>query len=271
MPSAYDRMDDDAQTTLPRVKCGSRRRLGASDRRQRITFAVIASCVVLSVVVLFNKDDVTAVTVSTQAKPQNLTSSSLRVEVIKEVTEDTGKATVDGDDGGKLALEERQNLTSSSLKVEVMKEVTDDAEDTGKAIADGDEGDKPALEETESAKPPRRQCLISARGSDGIGHQLEAKISCIATAAALADLGVQYVHFPLANAEHGVKSHELAVIEDIFNLTRFGSLDPATLQVAKREPLPWVGHCDERSWFDDIKNKTCSKCLAGPTRVVCVR
>ena len=57
-------------------------------------------------------------------------------------------------------------------------------------------------------------------------------MSCIATAAVLADLGVQYVHFPLATAEHGLNPQELAAVEDIFALDRFGSLDSATLQVA---------------------------------------
>jgi len=94
-------------------------------------------------------------------------------------------------------------------------------------------------------------------------------MSCIATAAVLADLGVQYVHFPLATAEHGLNPQELAAVEDIFALDRFGSLDSATLQVAKREPLPGVGRCDDRSWFDDIETKTCSKCFSGPKRELC--
>ena len=52
-----------------------------------------------------------------------------------------------------------------------------------------------------SMAPTRNECLISSFGTDGIGHQMEAKLTCIATAAALD--GVAYVHYPL-HAGHGV-------------------------------------------------------------------
>jgi hypothetical protein len=52
--------------------------------------------------------------------------------------------------------------------------------------------------------------LISSRGTDSVGHQLEAKISCIATvtatAATLKD-ELEYVHIPMySDTEHGVQS-----------------------------------------------------------------
>jgi len=94
--------------------------------------------------------------------------------------------------------------------------------------------------------------VISSRGADGIGHQMEAKLSCIATAAALDD--VTYTHSPLAVAEHldEQDSHDnvLGDVEQMFGLgEKFPALSNTTRIVA-REPLPWVGKCSETSWFD---------------------
>lgn len=102
------------------------------------------------------------------------------------------------------------------------------------------------------AKQP--QCLISSRGSDGVGHQLEAKLSCIATAAALDDL--QYVHSPMASAEHATNPFDF---EDFLGLQKsFRDLEAvhdAVLVdgnplIRERMPLPRVGRCRDASWFN---------------------
>jgi len=100
------------------------------------------------------------------------------------------------------------------------------------------------------------ECMISSRGTDGVGHQMEAKLTCIATAAAL---GLSYVHFPIGFAEHGVNVDEFHAIETMFGLgERFPKFNNDTMILEKREPIHWVGHCDDASWFDeDTRPKTC--------------
>ena len=49
-------------------------------------------------------------------------------------------------------------------------------------------------------------CMISAQGADGLGHQLEAKLSCIGVAAAF---NLSYVHQPIAQVS-GLLVHAFA-------------------------------------------------------------
>jgi len=107
---------------------------------------------------------------------------------------------------------------------------------------------------------PKKQCLISSKGSDGIGHQMEAKLSCIAAAAALDD--VTYVHSPMATNEHGVLFEDKVFrsIEDMFGLTS-SHFEILNHQVVSRDPLPWVGKCNEASWFDN-RPSSCSRKVA---------
>lgn len=90
--------------------------------------------------------------------------------------------------------------------------------------------------------PTRRenatQCVISCRGTDGVGHQLEAKISCMVVAR---ELGMSYVYYPLAgHARH---------FENFFGLGR-RAVGPGSLIMTDRKPLPHVGKCDLPSWLD---------------------
>lgn len=77
--------------------------------------------------------------------------------------------------------------------------------------------------------PVKERCYISSYGTDGIGHQMEAKISCLATAIFLnnksATTGTwSYIHQPVVSVEHGQNPSELEelfgfskVITDIFD------------------------------------------------------
>ena len=116
----------------------------------------------------------------------------------------------------------------------------------------------------------RERCLISAYGADGVGHQMEAKLSCMATAASL---NLTYVHIPMDKAEHGVNA---LAMERFFGLgTAVTNLDYAvlfnntTMQNVKREPLPWVGKCLSTSWFDaSIRQSACSQVHSATTKGV---
>jgi hypothetical protein len=108
----------------------------------------------------------------------------------------------------------------------------------------------------------KKRCSISSRGTDGAGHQMEAKFSCLATAMAL---NMTYVHHPITQLEHGTDAAEM---EDLFGFSRVIlpvaqqqerqssvvdralMFDYATMRDAPRQPLPWVGRCLEQSWFD---------------------
>jgi len=56
------------------------------------------------------------------------------------------------------------------------------------------------------------RCMISSQGGDGMGHQLESKLSCIAVARFL---GMEYIHNPLLGNAHGLNSTKM---EDFLNL-----------------------------------------------------
>jgi hypothetical protein len=113
-------------------------------------------------------------------------------------------------------------------------------------------------------------CLISSWGSDGIGHQLEAKISCIATAAVLDDL--RYVHSSMNQSEHGTNSIDF---EDFVGLQHsFSNMKPSIIHdgppqnnmvLVPRKPLPNCGECrGARSWFDaDIRKRECQNASSG--------
>jgi hypothetical protein len=102
-------------------------------------------------------------------------------------------------------------------------------------------------------------CFISSHGQDGIGHQMEAKVSCLATAVVL---NLTYVHQPVQQLDHGVNPERM---EDLFgfslavpSLSEFAVLyNSSTMQLRRREPLPYIGRCHESSWFD-IYNETCA-------------
>mmetsp|Transcript_9006 Transcript_9006/g.24962 ORF Transcript_9006/g.24962 Transcript_9006/m.24962 type:complete len:457 (+) Transcript_9006:91-1461(+) len=110
---------------------------------------------------------------------------------------------------------------------------------------------------------------ITCSGTDGIGHQMEAKFSCLATALAL---NHTYVHLPVRNLEHGENA---VLMENVFGMASAISLLPDTVAVSydsermdlvRRKPLPKVDRCHKISWFDlngkkktecsDVKKKT---------------
>jgi hypothetical protein len=109
----------------------------------------------------------------------------------------------------------------------------------------------------------KNRCLISSKGSDGIGHQLESKISCIATAAAL-EHDLEYVHSPMASAEHGTNGTSFETFIGIQqSLPNVKVLDEQQFQIQQREPLPWVGKCREPSWFQpEIRQAQCQNASA---------
>lgn len=95
-------------------------------------------------------------------------------------------------------------------------------------------------------------CFISSAGRDGIGHQMEAKLTCIATARAL---NLSYVHIPLFDMEHVADVNSaVGELEEFFGLS---SKYPhgETLPRSPRKPLPWVDHCNSRSWFDNYHTR----------------
>lgn len=94
-------------------------------------------------------------------------------------------------------------------------------------------------------------CMISCTGSDGYGHQLEAKLTCIAVAQ---HLGLEYVHIPFFSMEHGVDPGEA---EELLGLGHNQPNFVNTMQLTPR-PLTPVGDCDSPSWFDDYTD-ACKK------------
>lgn len=95
---------------------------------------------------------------------------------------------------------------------------------------------------------------------------MEGKLSCLATAAAL---NMTYVHFPLTTLEHNEDpmrmEHLWGLSRTVSKLLSFDDTNnhnTATVSTAlysnesmlpkvqKRLPVPYVGHCNEVSWFD---------------------
>lgn len=105
-------------------------------------------------------------------------------------------------------------------------------------------------------KPTTSNCLISSYGKDGIGHQIEAKLSCIITAISL---NLTYIHQPVDKLDHGENPDKM---ESLFGFSR--SIDRLAhftahfnsniMETKLRTPLPYIGNCDKPSWFDNYLN-----------------
>jgi hypothetical protein len=100
----------------------------------------------------------------------------------------------------------------------------------------------------------RSKCMISSCGSDGVGHQLEAKLSCIATAAALAE-ELEYIHTPMTIAEHGVDPKPFEALVGIpaqhnNNSTRFDY---------QNRPRSAIGNCMTVPFESETRNEDCQK------------
>jgi hypothetical protein len=114
--------------------------------------------------------------------------------------------------------------------------------------------------EVKSKEGTASGCHISSYGEDGIGHQMDAKISCLITASAL---NWTYVHQPMRRADHGA---DAVAMENLFGVSQALPLlsnavlyDSSTMQLTTRAPLPdHVGHCAEKSWFDNYR-QTCDE------------
>jgi hypothetical protein len=99
------------------------------------------------------------------------------------------------------------------------------------------------------ASPTKKNCFISSYSNDGIGHQMEAKISCLATALILNSREVTqgrwtYIHQPVNELQHG---QDPSVMEELFGfskiLTEF--YDPETMELSTRELLTWPPQPDD--------------------------
>ena len=110
---------------------------------------------------------------------------------------------------------------------------------------------------------------ISSASVDGIGHQIEAKLSCLATALMMSSPSrrMTYVHQPIVACEHGEDPHEM---ERLFNIqTALSHLppslalvyDPQVMQLQHNHALPpFLGRCNnpnnvnQREWMKDTNN-----------------
>jgi hypothetical protein len=81
------------------------------------------------------------------------------------------------------------------------------------------------------------RCVVSSRGTDGLGHQLESRYSCMTVAL---ELGFEY--------RHSAFEGPAAPFESFF---RLGELAPpvGNLTQLPREPLPHVGRCHRAGWL----------------------
>jgi len=96
------------------------------------------------------------------------------------------------------------------------------------------------------------ECYISCSGADGVGHQMESKISCLATATAL---NITYVHQPMHNADHGEAADAM---DKLFGMTQAMSqfpnavlYDRTTHQILPRKYHEW---CTNSQRHDNIVN-----------------
>jgi hypothetical protein len=101
---------------------------------------------------------------------------------------------------------------------------------------------------------------------------LEAKLSCIATAALLDD--IRYVHSPIDDTEHGIegaKFENFIGLSSSFGKMKYvfqGILDEEQMVVRERLPLPWVGQCRKQSWFQPkIRKSQCEEAVQSKTTV----
>ena len=107
-------------------------------------------------------------------------------------------------------------------------------------------------------------CFISCGGRDGLGHQMEAKLSCLATAMAL---NMTYVHQPFKRIQHLNGVVDISQLEHLLGMSDFiqllqqsnknfklqyavGTLYNSTVhEIVQRQPLPRIGLCKHNSWF----------------------
>ena len=112
------------------------------------------------------------------------------------------------------------------------------------------------------AAPPRgidlkqqgeKKCLITQSGVDGIGHQIEGKLSCMAMASFV---GLEYVHKPFITMQHVKDWKKMAAFfEKFFGFgTQFRSLNRTAGRMKEfRKNVPWVGHCKEVGWMRKVE------------------
>jgi hypothetical protein len=102
----------------------------------------------------------------------------------------------------------------------------------------------------------KKRCMISARSGDGIGHQIDGKLSCIAVAI---ELGYEYIHYPIGGADH---IHNGAAMETFLNLGNcFRKFDKDTMRLESTKRWPWVGPCDDKSsWFNRAYKNQSADC-----------
>jgi hypothetical protein len=95
--------------------------------------------------------------------------------------------------------------------------------------------------------PTKKECFISSYSNDGIGHQMEAKISCLATALILNSRNVTqgrwtYIHQPVNELQHG---QDPAAMEELFGLSKIladALYDPETMAMSTREIAACLPH-----------------------------
>jgi hypothetical protein len=114
--------------------------------------------------------------------------------------------------------------------------------------------------EVNSKEVTKSGCHISSYSKDGIGHQMEAKLSCLITASVL---NWTYVHQPMRQAEHGTDPD---AFENLFGMSQaFPYLpnavlyDKSTMRLTKRTA---GGRCGENTWFDTFNQTSCHADIA---------
>jgi hypothetical protein len=80
-------------------------------------------------------------------------------------------------------------------------------------------------------------CKLSSGSWDGFGHQLDAKLSCIAVAA---HLGIEYIHVPFRGHAHGTRS-QMEALESMLGFNEsFRQSDPGLrIQPRQRAAPSW--------------------------------
>ena len=95
------------------------------------------------------------------------------------------------------------------------------------------------------------RCLITQSGRDGVGHQLEGKLSCIAMAPLL---GMQYVHKPFWHVAHVPNGDQKAAFfEEFFGLSSLSPLLNKTSMVERHQPWPGTLQCNKDGWMRQVE------------------
>jgi len=108
---------------------------------------------------------------------------------------------------------------------------------------------EPGVEYWKSMGPVHKEgvpkCMLSQHGIDGFGHQLFAKLSCMAVAE---DLGMKYVHTGFDVMEHGEVGSSY---NDYLGLDKvYPNVESIPNFVERaRSPVAFVGHCDRPSYL----------------------